>query len=114
MALSSAEAELNASVKVCCECLCIRNMCSDIGINCTIIVKTDSSAAKGIMTRRGCGKIKHIAAKQLWIQEHVISGEVVVQKVPRNDNPSDAFTHNWSGVDSKSHFVNLGIYRDCV
>ena len=113
VALSSAEAELNASVKVFCECICIKNMCEDVGIVCSIVVKTDSSAAKGIMTRRGCGKIKHIAAKQLWIQEYVINGDVVVHKVPRNDNPSDAFTHNWSGVDSKSHFVNLGLYSSC-
>ena len=96
-----------------CECICIKNMCEDVGIVCSIVVKTDSSAAKGIMTRRGCGKIKHIAAKQIWIQEYVINGDVVVHKVPRNDNPSDAFTHNWSGVDSKSHFDNLGLYSSC-
>ena len=88
-------------------------MCEDVGIVCSIIVKTDSSAAKGIMTRRGCGKIKHIAAKQLWIQENVINGDVVVQKVPRNDNPSDASTNIWTGIDSNSHVVNLGLYSSC-
>ena len=113
VALSSAEAELNASVKVFGESIGIRNMCHDIGIECSIEVFTDSSAAKGIMTRRGCGKIKHIQAKQLWIQEYVISGDVKVFKVQRKDNTSDAFTHNWSVVDSKSHFVKLGIYSSC-
>ena len=88
-------------------------MCEDIGLVRGIVVLTDSSAAKGIMTRRGCGKVKHISAKQLWIQEHVINGDVVVNKVPRNDNPSDAFTHNWSAIDSKTHFANLGLFRVC-
>ena len=99
-------------LKFLCESVCVRNMCSDIGIVCSITVKAYSSAAKGIMTRRGCGKIKHLEAKQLWTQEHVITVEIIMVKVPRADNPSDAMTHNWSGVDGNVHFKKLGLLRE--
>ena len=56
-------------------------MCDEFCITCKIEISTDSSAAKGIMTRRGCGKVKHIQAKQLWIQEHAINGDVTVFKI---------------------------------
>ena len=32
---------------------------------------TDSTAARGIVQRAGCGKVKHLEARQLWIQAKV-------------------------------------------
>ena len=110
IALSSAEAELNASVKLSAECLGVRNMLHDLGHEVGIMICTDSSADKGILTRRGCGKIKHLCAKQLWVQEYVIRGEIVVVKIPRKENPSDVLTHNWTGNDG-DHFVKMGVYK---
>ena len=52
------------------------------------------------MARRGCGKIKHIHSKQLWVHEYVIGGDVTVHNVPSCDNPSVEFDHNWSVIDS--------------
>ena len=37
--------------------------------------------------------------KQLWIQEAVAAGELVVTKVPRAENCADALTHAWSSAD---------------
>ena len=51
-------------------------------------INGDSSAVKGILARRGCGKVKHLEVKQLWLQEQVRSGKVDFQK----DNPSGALT----------------------
>lgn len=82
-------------------------MCYDAGLNCGIEVKTDRSAAKGILTRRVCGKVKHLEAKQLWFQERVINGEMKTSKIPRSENPSDNMTHNWLGVDGRSHLQKL-------
>ena len=96
VALSSAEAELNALVKAVSETLGVSNMCRDIDLHMTIEVRTDSSAAKGIVCRRGAGKVKHLETWQLWIQEHVESGSVQCVKIPRERNFSDLLTHHWA------------------
>ena len=74
-----------------------------------IEVLTDSSAAKGILQRRGSGKVKHLEAKQLWVQELVAKNKMVCRKIPRNENPSDAMTHHWSGIDGQEHFKKMGL-----
>ena len=66
---------------------------------------SDSSAAKGILTRTGAGPVKHLSVKQLWVQEKVSKREVNVTKIPRAINTADACTHAWQKNDEK-HFLN--------
>ena len=56
VALSSAEAELNAALKMGCEILGISQFCRELGEKVDIKINGDSSAVKGILARRGCGK----------------------------------------------------------
>ena len=107
VALSSADAELNAAVKCIAECSGIPICCSEIGIELRVEVKIDSSAAQGILTRRGSGKMKHLEAKQLWVQELVMEKKVKPIKVPRLENPSDCFTHYWTAADAARHFPHM-------
>ena len=109
VALSSAEAELNALVKIISEALSLKNVLKAMNVNMLIEVHTDSSACKGIVHREGCGKVKHLEARQLWVQEYVGSKAVAVKKIPRDQNHSDALTHNWSAVDGYRHFENVGL-----
>ena len=109
VALSSAEAELNALVKAASETLGIRNMLLEMGKEFEGRILTDSSAAKGIVSRVGCGKVKHLEARQLWVQEVVKQKRLQVRKVPREINISDALTHHWSSVDGSRHFSKAGL-----
>ena len=109
IALSSAEAELNALVKAISESLGIMNMLKEMGKVHTCSVFTDSSAANGIVHRLGAGKIKHLEARQLWVQNVVGEKQLLVKKVPREFNLSDALTHNWSFVDASKHFSKAGL-----
>ena len=88
VALSSAEAELHAALEMGCEILGISQFCREPGDDMEVKINGDSSAVKGILARRGCGKVKHLEVKQLWLQEQVRSGKVDFQK----DNPSGALT----------------------
>ena len=36
-----------------------------------IVYRVDASACRAIMLRRGCGGLKHITVKSLWVQEAV-------------------------------------------
>ena len=109
VALSSAEAELNALIKIASEALGIRNTLLEMEVAMEIEIKTDSSAAKGIVHREGCGKVKHLEARQLWLQEHVGNKTISVTKVPRDVNYSDVLTHNWNARDGYRHLTSVSI-----
>ena len=90
--MSSAEAELNALIKAASETLGVLNMLKSMGKIFESKILTDSNAAKGIVHRLGCGKVKHLEARQLWIQEIVKMKTISVIKVGREQNLSDALT----------------------
>ena len=74
-ALSSGESEYYALVKASSQSIGLQSMLSDICVEARIEVKTDASAAVGIASRRGLGRVRHIEVAQLWIQEKVSNGK---------------------------------------
>ena len=109
VALSSMEAELNAIVKGVAEIIGLKNILAECGRGMRAIICTDSSAANGAVHRQGCGKVKHLECRQLWVQDMVFIGKVYVEKVSRNDNPSDTFTHYSTVPDATRHLQSLGL-----
>eukprot|EP00973_Karenia_brevis_P006443 877245-Karenia_brevis.AAC.1 len=53
---------------------------------------TDRSAAKSFVCRRGLGKMIHLEIRDLWLQKEVCDGKLVVEKIPREENPADLMT----------------------
>ena len=53
VSLSSAEAELNAALKMGCEILGMSQFCSEVGYTMKTTINGDSSAVKGVLARRG-------------------------------------------------------------
>ena len=68
IALSSAEAELNAICKASQEGLGSRHFSGELNKPEKLEIKTDAAAAIGITLRQGTGRIKHLEVKQLWVQ----------------------------------------------
>ena len=92
IALSSGEAEYYAMAKGGSIGLGLKGMLADFGINGSIEIRTDSSAAKGISSRRGLGKVRHIELCELWLQEKVAEGKITIVKIPGVENISDCLT----------------------
>ena len=67
-------------------------MLRDLGSTARICVMTDSSAAKGMASRKGLGKVRHVEVNQLWVQQKVGSGEIELKKVEGTSNLADALT----------------------
>ena len=109
IALSSAEAELNGIVKAISESIGINGLVHFMDKDMTAEVHTDSSAATGIVHRTGCGKIKHLEARQLWVQEAVEEKKVGVKQISRVINCADSLTHHWSLADGARHLAKLGL-----
>ena len=92
IALSSGEAEYYGIVKGSSVGMRSKSVIADLGVNVQVEISTDASAAKGIVSRRGLGKTRHIQANQLWVQEKVANGDLELQKVNTQENLVDAIT----------------------
>ena len=90
--LSSGEAEFYGLVKVSRAGLGHQSLLRDMGLDMLVCVWTDSSAALGIATRSGLGKLRHLETHTLWVQQKGRTGAIAVLKVPGEVNPADLFT----------------------
>ena len=107
IALSSGEAELNAALKGAAELLGAQEMMRELHVPMTVRLEGDSSACEGIVSREGCGRIKHLQVRQLWIQEKFSGGQLTFTEVPRDHNTADCQTKHW-GADAHKHFQSAG------
>ena len=90
--LSSGEAEFYGLVKASGAGLGHQSLLRDLGLEMPLCVWTDSTAALGIATRSGLGKLRHLETHTLWVQDKVRTGAFAVRKVAGEVNPADLFT----------------------
>ena len=111
-ALSSAEAEFYAMIEATLRAKGLRSLAQELGINVKgglINLRTDSSAAKSFVSRRGFGKMKHLEIRDLWLQKEVGDGKVVVQKVLGTENSADLMTKVLSLSEIRSRLSRMGL-----
>ena len=92
--LSSAEAELAACIKASSETIGVLQMVEGLGRTTDGEVFVDSSAALGVVNRKGNGKLRHIRVGQLWIQQMAEDEVIAYKKVNGKQNPADLCTKN--------------------
>ena len=56
------------------------------------VVLSDASAGIGIASRQGCGRLKHLEVKWLWVQEKVSEKALRRRKHPTETNIADVAT----------------------
>ena len=90
---SSCEAELLATNAGACEGMLLRNLLREMGLAHPVLqIFTDSSSNLATLTRRGPGRMRHLNCKQLWLQQQVREGTVVLNKVASAENVADILT----------------------
>ena len=104
IALSSGEAEFYGIVKGSSVGMGIQSVLGDMGFKLKLQVLIDSSAAKGIASRRGLGKVRHIEVHQLWVQEKVADGSIELNKVSGKANLADALAKHVGRQILERHF----------
>ena len=92
VALGSAEAELTGVCAAASEGLGLQALCADLGLQVSLGVHSDATAAIGVCKRRGIGKIRHLAVADVWIQDKLRTGDFELCKNPRPANPADVLT----------------------
>ena len=108
IALSSGEAEYYGLVKGASVAIGLRSMHEEMGIKVRIRVSTDASAAKGIASRRGLGKVRHIEVHQLWVQDKVAAGELEIRKVDGQASIAAILTKHVAAEDIRVHMHHTG------
>ena len=109
IALSSGEAEYYSMVKGGSMGLGIEAIAGDLGMSFGVNVKTDASAAKGIASRKGLGKVRRIDVSQLWLQDRVSKGDIVIENVSTHVNLADALTKHVDSSRLNNHMVSGGL-----
>ena len=61
-----------------CRTLGLKSLMSDLSLDVKAELVTDSSACKGLCSRRGSGKIRHIHWPALWLQHAVARRQIAI------------------------------------
>ena len=79
----------------------------DVGFDLPVCVWTDFSAALGIASQSGLGKLRHLETHTLWVQEKVRTKAIFVRKVRGEVNPADLFTKHLPRNDKVRQLLGL-------
>ena len=111
IALSSAEAETYAATSGACDALFL-SRCLEYLLEVTIGIKLliDNSACRYILSRAGCGRVRHLSTRILWMQQRVERKELMVGPVASTENVSDIGTKRLSVSTMKYLMYKLGVY----
>jgi len=107
VALSSGEAEFNGVIRAAGTGLGYQSLLEDLGLKVPLRVWTDSSAAVGICSRQGLGKLRHLDTHMLWVQQAVRSRRIDLRKIAGEENPADLFTKHLVSKDKVAQLVEL-------
>ena len=111
IALSSAEAETYAGTSGACDGLFLAK-CLEFLLEVSITPKLliDNSACRYILGRSGCGRVRHLSTRVLWVQQRVDKRELLVGPVASSENVSDIGTKKLGVVTMRILMNMIGIY----
>ena len=90
--LSSAESETYAAASATMDGTLIRLIFSWLlGCHMLMCLYLDPSAAKGILSRKGVGRLRHLSCRVLWLQDLVSQKLFRVKSVLGTVNPAETF-----------------------
>ncbi|CAK0843308.1 unnamed protein product, partial [Prorocentrum cordatum] len=110
IALSSGEAEFTAGAKASAVSLGIKSLGADLGQELGVNVRADSTASKGVFRRRGVGRIRHLHAPLLWVQQKRAQKELNIRKVPGEENPADLGANELARPVMEKHLTACCFY----
>ena len=83
--------------------------CAEFRKLCRIVHHVDASACCAIMLRRGCGGLKHITVKSLWVQEALL---IEIDRMSRDEMPAHVLASPSSAEELRKHLTKLNAGRD--
>ena len=109
VALSSCEAELLSTNHAATEGLFLCHVLQELGFEPVLHIYTDSSSNLAILSKRGVGRMRHLEAKTLWLQDQLRDKAIVMHKIASEDNLADIFTKHLSPKPFQKKMCALGL-----
>ena len=107
VSLSSTESEMYAAASGACDSELIVGILKWVF---DAVLYLDSAAARGIINRRGVGKVRHLSCMSLWLQERMADGSLFVSRVSGTTNPADIGTKRLNVNRMKALMFLLGMF----
>ena len=101
--------ELYGAIKAAAEGLGHLSLMKDWGFDMQGKVFADASAALGIISRQGLGKVRHIDTSYLWIQQVNAEKQLSFDKVPGESNIADLMTKDLDSATINKHCASTGL-----
>ena len=79
VALSTADSECISITEGAAHDLEVRSAMVEYGMTFNVVCETDASAGRALATRRGVGRVRHLDARLLWLQQLCAEGVVEVR-----------------------------------
>ena len=112
VSLSGAESETYAAASATMDTILITTIFSWLlQLNLLMCLYLDSSAARGILARKGVGRLRHLSCRVLWLHDLVMEKRLLVRSVMGALNPADVATKRLSAARLESLCFLLGIWR---
>ena len=92
LAVSSGESEFYAAGTAAAHGIELQNLLDEMSMHVTVAVLSDSSAAIGMCSRLGVGRVRHLEVRHLWIQGYVKEGRVILKEIGTRENCGDIGT----------------------
>ena len=108
LSLSSGEAEFHGAVRCACRTLELKSLMSDLSLKVKAKLVTDSSACKGLCSRRGAEKIRRILCPALWLQHAVARRQIAIARRAGKDLAPDVGTK--AGIPEDTMWRLLGMF----
>ena len=108
IAISSGEAEYYALVTTISELCGIRSLAQDWNLDYKLKANVDATAAIGIASRRGLGKLKHVNTIFLWVQERIDQLKIDIKKKHTSEMLADLLTKFLGNKIMLKHLTNMG------
>ena len=86
VALSTAESEYISITKGAAHALEVRSAMVVFGLTFNVVSETHASAGRAMATRRGVGRVRHMDARLVWLQQLCAEGVVQVRARPGEHN----------------------------
>ena len=97
IAQSSGEAEFYGAASVINEAIGLSGIYDELGIPMTIVLQLDSTAAIGMIQRRGTGRARHMDLRHLFLQERLRDGTIgAIEKIDTSVNLADVGTKHFT------------------
>ena len=111
VSLSSAESETYAAASAVMDAILIRTiLCWVLQVRILMYLYLDSSAARGVLSRRGVGRLRHLSCRVLWLQNLVVEKMLQVKAVLGTINPADVSTKRLSIARLESLMFLFGLW----